>query len=202
MPARVFREEEKREIKKKLLDIGFPMLKEYGLVHMSIPKIAKEAGIGTGTFYRFFQSKEEYIYQLIQYRREILLSEVVTEDIKCGKRKLSKDEVRHMIQLLVDKDKSVYANLNLKDEVKLLKYMQEFSPNIQKEKQITEKLLGWIENPKEEIDFPVLANLMKSLVLIAQAREELHQEGYERTISLLIDTILNEIYGFEGGRER
>ena len=91
MPARVFREEEKREIKKKLLDIGFPMLKEYGLVHMSIPKIAKEAGIGTGTFYRFFQSKEEYIYQLIQYRREILLSEVVTEDIKCGKRKLSKD---------------------------------------------------------------------------------------------------------------
>ena len=202
MPARVFREEEKREIKKKLLDIGFPMLKEYGLVHMSIPKIAKEAGIGTGTFYRFFQSKEEYIYQLIQYRREILLSEVVTEDIKGGKRKLSKDEVRHMIQLLVDKDKSVYANLNLKDEVKLLKYMQEFSPNIQKEKQITEKLLGWIEKPKEEIDFPVLANLMKSLVLIAQAREELHQEGYERTISLLIDTILNEIYGFEGGRER
>ena len=107
-----------------------------------------------------------------------------------------------MLQLLVDKDKSVYANLNLKDEVKLLKYMQEFSPNIQKEKQITEKLLGWIEKPKEEIDFPVLANLMKSLVLIAQAREELHQEGYERTISLLIDTILNEIYGFEGGRER
>ena len=97
MPVRVFKEEEKSQIREKLLSVGFPMLKEYGLIHMSIPKIAKAAEIGTGTFYHFFKSKEEYIYELITYRRKILLSNVITDDVKNGKRKLSKSEVRQLI---------------------------------------------------------------------------------------------------------
>lgn len=194
MPARVFKEEEKREIKEKLLSVGFPMLKEYGLVHMSIPKIAKAAGIGTGTFYRFFESKEEYIYQLICYHRNILLSEVVTEDIRNGKRKLSREEVRRIIELMIDKEKSVYVNLTLKDEARLYEHVHVFFPDIEKEKSVAGELMSLIDNPKKEIDFPVLANLIKILVLTAQAKDELHKEGYERTVSLLIETILDEIY--------
>lgn len=194
MPVRVFKEEEKLQIREKLLSVGFPLLKEYGMIHMSIPKIAKAAKIGTGTFYRFFKSKEEYIYQLIVYRREILLSEIITEEVKNGKRKLTKEEVRHVIELIVDKDKSVYANLSLSDEAKLFEYIEEFSPDIKEEKNIAGELLGYIDTPKKEIDFPVLFNMVKVLAITSQAENELHPEGYEGTISLIIDTILKEIY--------
>ena len=111
MPVRVFSEENKIEIREKLLKVGFPLLKEYGLTHMSIPKIAKAAGIGTGTFYHFFKSKEDYIYELITYRRKILLSKVITDEVKAGQKKLSPSEVRQLIGLLVDKNKSLYSNL-------------------------------------------------------------------------------------------
>ncbi|MDD6037727.1 MAG: TetR/AcrR family transcriptional regulator [bacterium] len=194
MPVRVFSEDEKKEIREKLLSVGFPMLQEYGLVHMSIPKIAAAAGIGTGTFYRFFKSKEEYIYQLIVYRREMLLSKVITEDIRNGKRKLSKDEVRHVIELLIDRQNSVYANLSLTDKAKLFEYVDAFSPDIEKERQILEALFKYMDHPKETIDLPVLFNLIKILTISSQARNELHPQGYDRTMKLLVDLILNLIY--------
>lgn len=194
MPSRVFNEEEKKEIKDKLLDIGFPMLKKYGLVHMSVPKIAEAAGIATGTFYRFFKSKEYYIYQLIVHQRSLLLSQMIPDEVKAGKRKLTKDEVRSFILLIVDKDRSIYANLKLSDEEKLFKDVENFSPNIQKEQQLSEQFLNMIDSPKDKIDFAVVSNLIKVLAITSEAKDELHEEGYARTVTLIIDMILGELY--------
>ena len=194
MPVRVFSEDEKKEIREKLLRVGFPLLKEYGILHMSIPKIAQAAHIGTGTFYRFFHSKEEYVYQLIQYRREKLLEKVITEEVRTGKRKLTKDNVTEIVRFIVDKDQSIYANMDLNDETELFEYMSEFSPNLEQEKRIARELMQYIDHPRKDIDYPVLANLMKILAFTAQARAELHDVGYERTISLLTDVIINQIF--------
>lgn len=194
MPVRVFSENEKKEIREKLLSVGFPLLKEYGMIHMSVPKIAQEAGIGTGTFYRFFHSKEDYICQLIRYRREILLADIITEEVRSGKRKLTKDNVTDIVRLIADKDKSIYANMNLSDETRLFEYTSEFTPNLEREKSIIFNLMQYIDNPRKDIDYPVLANLMKVLAFTVQAGEELHDSGYEKTISLLVDVIINQIF--------
>lgn len=194
MPVRVFKEAEKAEIKEKLLSVGFPMLKEFGMIHMSIPKIAASAGIGTGTFYRFFKSKEDYIYQVIAHQRKIFMSEFITEDVLAGRRKLSKDEVRSFIRLITDPERSVYANLSLGDEAKLFESVSELTPDINHEKQIADGLLMFVENPRTDIDYPLLANLMKVLAITSQARDELHESGYERTIDLLIEAIINQIF--------
>lgn len=195
MPVRVFSEDEKTAIREKLLSVGFPMLKEYGLIHMSIPKIAKEAGIGTGTFYRFFASKEEYVYQVIVYQRNIFMNECIPSEVKSGKRKLSRDEVRSLVEMLVDKDKSVYANLSLSDEEKLFGSVQSFYPDVEKEKRVSGFLLELIDEPKESLNFPLLANLFKILAITSEARSELHAEAFEQTVSCIIDMILKEIYG-------
>ena len=41
MPLRVFSDEEREELKKKMLEQAFPLLEEYGLKHMSVGKIRK-----------------------------------------------------------------------------------------------------------------------------------------------------------------
>ena len=146
MPVRVFSEENKIEIREKLLKVGFPLLKEYGLTHMSIPKIAKAAGIGTGTFYHFFKSKEDYIYELITYRRKILLSKVITDEVKAGQKKLSPSEVRQLIGLLVDKNKSLYSNLKLDEEAKLFQRIKAFSPNLEHEKAVAGQILAYVDH--------------------------------------------------------
>ena len=206
MPIRVFSEDEKNVIKEKLLSVGFPLLQEYGVIHMSVSKITKAAEIGTGTFYRFFESKEEYIYQLIQYKRQQLIQNYVPEDVIKGERKLSMDEVRSLIELIVDKDNSVYANMSLQDEAELFKYMSKKAnsesdnksvmvPDIEHEKQVSSVLLKWINASSERLDFALLANMMKVLAITAQAREELHEVAYNKTIELLIDNIMKLVYG-------
>ena len=208
MPIRVFSEEEKDVIKEKLLSVGFPLLQEFGVIHMSVPKITKAAEIGTGTFYRFFESKEEYIYQLIHYKRQQLIRNFIPKEVINGERKLSMDEVRSFIELIVDKENSIYANMSLQDEAELFKYMSKktnsesdnklvTAPNIEHEKQVSDVFLKWIDVPPEGIDFALLANMMKVLAITAQAKEELHVAAYDRTIKLLIDDIMELIYGKE-----
>lgn len=70
MPIRVFSQEEREEIRVKMLDAGFPLLKEYGMTHTSISKITKAAGIGVSTFYNFWKTKEAYMTELISYYRK------------------------------------------------------------------------------------------------------------------------------------
>lgn len=193
MPVRVFTEDEKITIREKLLSLGFPMLKEYGMVHMSIPKISQAAGIGTGTFYRFFKSKEDYIYQLIGYQRKLLLTQYIPTEVRIGQRKLTREEVRGMIELIVDKDRSVYANLSLSDENKLYDAIENLSPDVEREKAKSSIYFSYIDNLKNEIDFPLVANLMKVLAITSQARVELHPEGYKRTIDVIIDSILEQL---------
>lgn len=194
MPVRVFNEDEKIEIKEKLLSVGFPMLKEYGMIHMSIPKISDAAGIGTGTFYRFFKSKEEYIYELILRQRKILMREYIPAEVIAGQRKLSRDEVRRFVELIVDKDKSVYANLGLSDSEKIFLSVENLTPSVTREKEVSAALLNYIDNQRDDMDFPLLANLFKVLAITSQARNELHEEAYAKTINKIIDMIIEELF--------
>lgn len=194
MPVRVFSEEEKIRIKEKLLSVGFPLLKEYGVIHMSVPKITEAAEIGTGTFYRFFESKEDYIFELIRYQRQQLLQIMIPKDVREGKRKLTQQEVRHFLELIADKNNSVYANMNLQDEANLLSRMQG-GPDLEHEKQVSALFMDWIGVSIENLDFALLANMMKVLAITSQSKEILHEAGYERTIALLIDQIIKLIYG-------
>ena len=58
MPVRTFTEEEREEIRLKMLEAGFPLLKQFGMTHTSISKITKSAGIGISTFYNFWKIKK------------------------------------------------------------------------------------------------------------------------------------------------
>lgn len=194
MPVRVFKEDEKLEIKEKMLSVGFPLLQEYGVTHMSIPKIAKAAGIGTGTFYHFFKSKEDYIYQLIQYKRKLFYDELIPEDIKTRKRKLTKGEIRNFLELIADRKKSVYANMTLSDEANLLKYLKNDGPDLEKETRVADGILQYVEGVRSNIDYAMLANQAKVLAFTAQARTELHAEGYDRTIAWIVDSMMELIF--------
>ena len=64
MPAN-FTEEQRSEIRKKLIDTGYELIREMGLKKMKVSVIAQRTDIATGTFYHFFESKEDYVAALI-----------------------------------------------------------------------------------------------------------------------------------------
>ena len=198
MPDRVFTEEQREEFRIIMLEAGFPLIKEYGVTHTTISRITEAAGIAKGTFYHFWKNKEEYLADLIQYHRQKMLPVLIGADVLAGKRKLGREDARVYFRHLVDKEKSIYAHMTLEDESNLIHKTSDFDPDEEKESSIAINLLSFLEGVRSDVDLLLVANMTKILVLTAEAKEELHESVYEKTIDTIIDGILNLI--FEEGR--
>ncbi|MCR5321708.1 MAG: TetR/AcrR family transcriptional regulator [Lachnospiraceae bacterium] len=194
MPDRVFTDEQRDELRTIMLEAGFPLIREYGVTHTTISKITAAAGIAKGTFYHFWKNKEEYLAELIRYHRKKMLPQLIGEDVLMGKRKLGKEDTRIYFRHLVDKEKSIYANMTLEDEAKLMQKTSDFAPDEEKESSIAVHLLGMLDDVRPDVDLLLLANMTKILVLTAEAKDELHESAYEKTIDTIIDGILNLIF--------
>ena len=194
MPIRVFKEDEKSELKEKMLEAGFPLIKEYGMTHTSISKITDAAGIGTSTFYNFWKNKEAYMAELILYHREKMIKVVIPREALEGKRKMNREDARNYLRAVVDENISIYPHMTMEDEAKIFRATDEFIPDIEKESAITADLLAYLDGVKMDVNLGLIANLSKILVITSESREELHESVYEETIESLIENILNNVF--------
>jgi len=67
---KIFNESDKSVIRDNLLRLGLATLKNKGYKAASVEQIANEAGIAKGTFYNFFQSKEQFFYDVMLFIRD------------------------------------------------------------------------------------------------------------------------------------
>ena len=194
MPVRVFTKEEKEELRTKMLDAGFPLLKEFGMTHTSISKITEAASIGVSTFYNFWKTKEEYMTELIRYHRAQMLPLLVDKDVLSGKRKLRRDEAKRFFLMLVDENVSIYPHMTLEDEYRLINSSDGFAPNLAKETAITKEVTKYFENVREDLDIGLITNLTKLLAITAESRAQLHEVAYEETLNVIVEKILDLIF--------
>ncbi len=194
MPKRTFAEGEKDQLRITMLEAGFPLLKQYGMTHTTVAKITNVAGIAKGTFYHFWKNKEEYMAELIIYHRQKMIPVLIGDDVISGRRKLTEDDARIYLHNVVNEDISIYPHLTLEDEARIFKNTDEFLPDIEKESAITRGLIGYLDNVREDVNIPLIANMSKILVLTSESKEELHKEVYRETIDTLIEAILDLIF--------
>ena len=194
MPVRVFTQEEKEEIRIKMLDAGFPLLKEYGMTHTSISRITEAASIGVSTFYNFWKTKEDYMADLIRYHRARMLPRFVDADVLSGKRKLRRDEAKSLFLALVDEDVSIYPHMTLEDEYRLIRSSESFAPDLKKETAVTKEVIRYFDKVRAKPDFGLIANLTKLLAITAESRAQLHGKAYQKTLDVIVEAILEQIF--------
>lgn len=66
-----FTESEKEQIRQCLLTKGKELFTQYGLAKTSIDDLVQACGIAKGSFYKFFSSKEELFYIILQNQEEV-----------------------------------------------------------------------------------------------------------------------------------
>lgn len=194
MPARVFTEDEKQALRDKMLAAGLPLLKQYGMTHMSVAKITGAVGIGTSTFYNFWKNKEEYVVALADYQERQILQGILTPGMRAGTKRPGKEEVRQFLAALVDESVSIIPWLTLENEAKIYQGPNAPAPDEKIESAKTRALLAGVEGVRDDINPIVVANLVKILALTAESRTELHASAYRKTIDCLIDAILGQIF--------
>lgn len=189
---RVFEHIGRDKVREQLLEQGFQLIKQHGLKKTSVSDIAKKAGIGTGTFYNFFASKEEFVYQIVLYKRNIMKN--YFEDL-LQDGKLNKEAFRSYLLKIHLSDHNIFDYIN-DSEIAILnaRWPEEYWKNSTKDSQTTEWIMTHLEGVRPDCDWKVFANLSKALSLIRYGQTRLHQDKYEETLRIYIDAIIRYVF--------
>ncbi len=180
------------KIKEQLLEAGFELIKLYGLKKTSVADISKKAGIATGTFYNFFPSKEEFVYQLIVYKRNAT-KEAFSQMTASGK--ADKDLFREYLRQAFLSDNNIFDYLS-EEEINMLnsRWPETHWKNTENDERSTKWLFDNLKHVSPNCDWKVFVNLCKSISLIRYGKDRLHEDVYEETMNLHINTIVQYVF--------
>jgi len=187
---KIFTDENRNEIRKKLLDKGFKMLKKGGLSAVNIDKLTEETYIAKGTFYNLFENKYEFMYHMMIHERtrakEKLL--IYLNDSS----KLTKDSLRDYLKWLSAENPNVFAFLTDAEKKRLIaswsdKYIEDES----NDSKTMHMLISLLESPAKDPDWKLACNYMKLIAISLATKKVFIKGNYNAMINSLIEQILN-----------
>lgn len=198
MSPRIFSTTQREELRIKMLDAGFELIKQHGMTHASVEKITQAAGLGKSTFYNFFSSKEEFVTDIMEYQRDRVKRHF--EQILNGREKMTVAEGKEYLKLIVFSRNSIYQYLTAEDMEKL---KQASSPECtspddrlydQREAEIMHGLFDHMEGVRPDLDLHVVANLIKIMAMAKVNRDALHADALDRTLDHIYGLLYSLIF--------
>lgn len=182
----------REKVREQLFEAGFQLIKQYGLKKTSVADISKKAGIATGTFYNFFPSKEEFIYQLM-LNRQAIVKKYFDELIAGGK--ADKEHFRQYLRNVYFSDYNIFDYLN-ESELNMLiaRLPEEYWQDNGNDKKTTQWFLENLEGVSPNCDWKVFVNLSKSISFIRNGKPQLYQDKYDETLDIYIDAIVRYVF--------
>ena len=187
---KIFTDENRDEIRKKLLDKGFKMLKKGGLSAVNIDKLTEETYIAKGTFYNLFENKSEFMYHMMIHERNRAKEKLLSYLNDSGK--LTKDSLRDYLKWLSAENPNVFAFLTDAEKKRLIaswsdKYIEAES----NDSKTMHMLISLLESPTTEPDWKLACNYMKLIAISLATKKVFIKENYNAMINSLIEQILN-----------
>lgn len=193
--AMIFNDETREKIRIQLLEKGFTSIKLHGLKKTSVTDVANSAGIAAGTFYKFFDSKEEFVYQIVVYKRG-RIKEYFSELSKNGK--LDREAFRKFLTKVTLEDNNLFDHLDDREiQILMARWPEEYWKNNNNDEITAKWLLSSLDGVCPDVNMKVFVNLFKSLSLIRYGRVKMYEEQYEETIGIYIDAIIRYVFGQE-----
>ena len=191
---KIFDEETREDIRGQMLDNGFSLIKRFGLKKTTIEDVTRASGVAKGTFYNFFKTKEEFVYQIIIYKRRLIkarYAEMVSDNDNVVDRALMRD----MLYKIINGDYNLVTYLNRDDMAMLTaRWPKEYLMNAEND----EKMLLWIleRTPmkRPDCDWRVFANIYKIVAMGIAERDQLHQDYIESTVTQFVDKLVDYVF--------
>lgn len=186
-----FTEEEMTKLRHELILAGIRLSKELGLQRMSVEKITSAVGIAKGSFYIFFDSKEDFILEIADYaNRE---TEKMLFSALNGRRQMSAHEFISFFNMYIHSDYDLMGGLTVNDFFWLQKHIKKqdlFDPDAQLK--TAQLWLSLINDVRDGVDVGTFINLIKSIYAIREHSDTMVKASIENSIQVILRTI--EIY--------
>jgi len=202
--SRGFNEHEKLAITNSLIEQGKILFSTFGFKKTTISEITKNVGIAQGTFYHFFNSKEE-LYFIILEKEEEKIKEQFLKVVDTFQYKNAKKVIKNMLIEMLQMIETNPLIRELYFGSTMQQIINKLSPALLEKhfKKDTTSFLPLIHNLKEaglviNRSPEVLAGVLRSLFILTLHQKEIGENVYRETIEIYVDLIVDGLIKEEG----
>ncbi|MFC5136241.1 MULTISPECIES: TetR/AcrR family transcriptional regulator [Haloferacaceae] len=197
-----FSESERDRIRTQLVEDGSELFARYGFDRTRIKDVTESVGIGTSTFYQFFDSKEALYVAVLHAERERLESRI---DEAVSGADTPREEVETMLRTTLREVRSnpLASRLIVEGELQLLyeQLSETERQSIGPDARETELPYAsrWAAMDEVRYDDPdLISGLLRSLIFVTRAQDSpigaLAVSEYEAVETALIETIVDGLF--------
>lgn len=188
--TREFTEREKETIRSSLLQKGREFFCRYGLKKTGIADLAGAAGIAQGSFYLFFNSKEELYFEILEAEEQIIREKFLADFTAPGKitRELIKDFLKKALAILETNPLIRHLVLEGEFETLLRKLPSEkLAGHIKRDEAVLLPLLRhWQDEAQLIGEKPeIVAGVIRALFALPLHKNMIGEDIYDAVIDLL-----------------
>ncbi|SMO77291.1 TetR/AcrR family transcriptional regulator [Halorubrum cibi] len=197
-----FSESERDRIRSQLVEDGGELFARFGFDRTRIKDVTEAVGIGTSTFYQFFDSKEALYVAVLRAEQERIEAHI---EAAVSEAETPREEVRTMLRTTFREVRSnpLASRLIVGGELQQLydQLSEDDRESIGSDPRETELPYAsrWAAMDEVRYDDPDLINgLLRSLIFVTRAQDSpitaLHVSEYEEVETALIETIVDGLF--------
>jgi AcrR family transcriptional regulator len=190
---KAFSDQEKATIRRQLYEKGQQLFALYGLKKTSVDDLVQAVGISKGAFYLFYGSKEELLFDILEQIEAKLQTSVLTfaTSAETNARQTVRDLLTHF---LVKSDAyPLLKNFRQEDFILLVRKLpaEKVQHHVDRDEAFITNFQSKLAQEGITMQAPpaVVANLVKSLFFIGLHRDDLGEENYRATMTVLVNLV-------------
>jgi len=191
---KIFDNDTREDIRGQMLDNGFTLIKRFGLKKTTIEDVTRSSGVAKGTFYNFFKTKEEFIYQIVIFKRRAV-REHYQEIIRKNGGAVDRALLGDMIRFIINGDYNLLTYLS-RDDLAMLaaRWPKEYLANAENDDKLFAWLLDKVAERRDGCDCRVFSNLFNVIVIGLADQNKLHRDALEPTVTHCVESLLDYVF--------
>ena len=191
--------EEITRIKAKLYEKGTQLLLIHGVKKTNVEDITKAAGISKGSFYHYFNSKEEFFFDIFEQFHENMQKDAF-EVIGNSSADNLKDQLKQfLINLFMDEQNAAFFLRSADLEYLLYKLPPEkIAAHVAEDNDMMVAIIRHTGIEISEEVGMIVSNIMKVIFLARCSSEMLNQSVMRQTVELLVGNAIDYVFERKG----
>ncbi|CDK40335.1 TetR/AcrR family transcriptional regulator [Halorubrum sp. AJ67] len=210
-----FTNEDRKRLRRELIEAGHDYFTRFGFDRTRVSDVTSEVGIGTSTFYQFFDSKEALYLTVLLSERERLFETLESAMVAA---ETPREEAEMILRTTLGEVRTnpLIRRLFVGGEIRRLESQLDgatYEGDLTSEqfespttfKRVLQQPDEWVEHDEVWIDDPdVVRGLMRSVLFVTQARNTpiIPDDSYEAIEEALIETIVAGLFTTEENTDR
>jgi AcrR family transcriptional regulator len=205
-----FSEKDRRRIRAELIEAGGELFTKFGLDRTRIKDVTEEVGIGTSTFYQFYDSKEALYIEVLVSKRDQLIERI---DATVADAESPREEAQMMLKTMFQevRDDPLISRLIVENEIQALTDRLSESERKDLTTKSPDDDIGyveqWVELDTFRFDDPALVrDMITSLIFTTRSKEVVPDSDVAVDPGVideaLIETIVDGLFVADANEER